>query len=263
MSTVQPPASTAEALGMLRAALGHLASVDPAALTVEEQARCLRVLEESNAVAVAARTLVLGAFAAARGYAEDGDCGLRAWLMHHTGITQGAAASHIAWTKRTPAHPEIARAMAAGELSESAARTLCGWIDKMPEECRGKAGEVLVAAALSGLGLPDLAALAGEIMDRARPRGLPDGDGEGTRVRDEAFEDREVRLETTFQGAGVLRGDLTPECAALVGAVLDALSVPAGPEDTRTQAQRCHDGLEEAMRRWPPVTCSPTGPARR
>jgi len=249
VSTVQPPVSTAEALGMLRAALGHLASVDPAALTIEEQARCLRVLEQSNAVAVAARTLVLGVFAAARGYAEDGDYGLRAWLMHHTGITQGAAASHIAWTKRTPAHPEIARAMAAGELSESVARTLCGWIDKMPEECRGKAGEVLVAAALSGLGLRDLAALAGEIIDRARPRGLPDGDGEGTRARDEAFEDRAVRLETTFQGAGVLHGDLTPECAALVGAVLDALSVPAGPEDTRTHAQRCHDALEEAMRR--------------
>ena len=34
---------------MLRAALGHLASVDSAALTIEEHARCLRVLEQSNA----------------------------------------------------------------------------------------------------------------------------------------------------------------------------------------------------------------------
>jgi hypothetical protein len=58
-----------------------------------------------------------------------------------------------------------------------------------------------------------------------------------------------VRLETTFQGAGVLNGDLTPECAAVVGKVLDALSAPAGAEDTRTQEQRYHDGLQEAMRR--------------
>ena len=58
-----------------------------------------------------------------------------------------------------------------------------------------------------------------------------------------------MRLETTFDGAGVLRGDLTPECAAVVGAVLDALSAPAGAEDTRSQAQRFHDGLQEAMRR--------------
>ena len=37
-----------------------------------------------------------------------------------------------------------------------------------------------------------------------------------------------MRLETTFQGAGVMTGDLTPECAAVVGTVLDALSAPAG-----------------------------------
>ena len=58
-----------------------------------------------------------------------------------------------------------------------------------------------------------------------------------------------MRLETTFGGAGVLHGDLSPECAAVVGTVLDALSAPAGAEDTRSQAQRFHDGLQEAMRR--------------
>ena len=34
-----------------------------------------------------------------------------------------------------------------------------------------------------------------------------------------------------------------------MGAVLDALSAPAGAEDTRTHAQRYHDALQEAMRR--------------
>ena len=57
-----------------------------------------------------------------------------------------------------------------------------------------------------------------------------------------------MRLVTTFQGAGVLTGDLTPECAAVVTAVLDALSAPAGAEDDRTREQRYHDGLQEAMR---------------
>jgi Domain of unknown function (DUF222) len=46
----------------------------------------------------------------------------------------------------------------------------------------------------------------------------------------------------------VLTGDLTPECAAVVGAVLDALSAPAGAEDDRTREQRYHDALQEAMR---------------
>ena len=49
-------------------------------------------------------------------------------------------------------------------------------------------------------------------------------------------------------GAGVVSGDLTPECAAIVGTVLDALSAPAGAEDSRTHAQRYHDALAEAMR---------------
>ena len=37
-----------------------------------------------------------------------------------------------------------------------------------------------------------------------------------------------MRLVTTFEGAGVLHGDLTPQCAAVVTAVLDALSAPSG-----------------------------------
>ncbi len=242
MSAVPSPASPAEALGMLRSLLGHLASFDATAMTAEEQARCLRVLEQSDAVATAARASVLGAFSAGKGYAADGTYSPKAWLIHQTGITRGAAALHIAWVRRAQTHPEVTEALAAGELSESMARTLCQWTDKLPEACREAADEVLVTAALSGLGLRDLAALAGEILDRA----LADGEDTGT---EDGFDDRAVRLETTFDGAGVLHGDLTPECAALVGAVLDALSAPAGAEDTRTHAQRCHDALAEAMRR--------------
>src|SRR4029078_8513113 len=67
--------------------------------------------------------------------------------------------------------------------------------------------------------------------------------------KDETFDDRAVRLITTFQGAGVLSGDLTPECAEAVAAVLDALSAPAGAEDDRTREQRYHDALQEAMSR--------------
>jgi Domain of unknown function (DUF222)/HNH endonuclease len=56
-------------------------------------------------------------------------------------------------------------------------------------------------------------------------------------------------VETTFGGAGVMSGDLTPECAAVVTAVLESLAAPAGAEDTRTREQRYHDALQEAMHR--------------
>ena len=127
-------------------------------------------------------------------------------------------------------------------MSESFARTICTWTDKLPEDCRPAADAILLTAARAGADLRGLAGLAAEIYARS----LPEDPGKD---RDEALEDRSVRLETTFGGAGVLTGDLTPECAAVVGAVLDALSAPAGAEDTRTCAQRYHDGLQEAMRR--------------
>jgi hypothetical protein len=56
-----------------------------------------------------------------------------------------------------------------------------------------------------------------------------------------------VSLDTTIDGAGVIRGDLTPQCAAMVQAVLDALAAPGGAGDLRTHPQRYHDALEEAM----------------
>ena len=126
-------------------------------------------------------------------------------------------------------------------MSESFGRTICQWTDKLPDDCRPAADAILVTAARAGMDLRDLAALAAEIYERSRPD-TPDGDP------DRGFEDRAVRLETTFQGAGVLGGDLTPQCAAVVGAVLDALSAPAGAADTRTHEQRYHDALQEAMR---------------
>jgi hypothetical protein len=57
-----------------------------------------------------------------------------------------------------------------------------------------------------------------------------------------------VSIDTTLDGAGVIRGQLTPECAAMVQAVLDALSAPQCGGDLRTRPERYHDALGEAMR---------------
>jgi hypothetical protein len=62
---------------------------------------------------------------------------------------------------------------------------------------------------------------------------------------DDGFDDRYVQAGTTFGGAGVIRGNLTPECAAAVQAVLEALGKKAEQEDTRTEGQRFHDALQQ------------------
>jgi hypothetical protein len=69
----------------------------------------------------------------------------------------------------------------------------------------------------------------------------PDDDPRGR-----GFGDRPLTLDTTLGGAGRIRGDLTPECAAAVTAVTEALGEPRGPGDLRTAGQRYHDALQEA-----------------
>jgi len=46
-------------------------------------------------------------------------------------------------------------------MPESFARTICQWTDKLPQESREDADEILLGAAGNGMGLRDLAGLAG------------------------------------------------------------------------------------------------------
>jgi Domain of unknown function (DUF222) len=242
MNPVPAFPGVADAMAAVQAGLRFLAAADPTRMSAQAQAEALQMMERATAVVTAARASVLSAFTSGQGYSADADYSPRAWLIHKTRVTKAVAVAHTAWAKRTATHPQVVAALAVGDLSESYGRTICQWTDRLPEDCRPAADAILLSAAKAGMDLRDLAGLAAEMYERSRPD-LPDEDPAG------AFEDRAVRLETTFQGAGVLNGDLTPECAAVVGAVLDALGAPAGAEDTRTHAQRYHDGLQEAMRR--------------
>jgi Domain of unknown function (DUF222) len=244
VSTAPAPAfgSAAEALAVVRAGLSYLAAADPTTLTAAEQADCLIQLEQANAIGTAAMAWFLGAFTAERGHEADADRSPRTWLIHKTRVTEGAAAGHVGWARRAVQHPLVMTELATGRmLTESMARVICGYSDKLPADCRADADEVLVGVARAGARQEDLARLAAQMYERSRS--APDED------TDDGFEDRSVRLETTFGGAGVLTGNLTPECAAAVRAVLDALSAPGGAEDTRTREQRYHDGLADAARR--------------
>src|SRR5260221_9104764 len=142
--------------------------------------------------------------------------------------------------RRLAAHPAVAGALAAGRISESWGRQICEWTGLLPEDHRGDADEILLGAAAGGAELGDLEGLAEEIRNRTA---RPDDDD------DDGFDDRGLRLARTFGGAGKLGGDLTPQCAAALAAVLEALGKRGGPEDLRSKWQRHHDALEEACRR--------------
>ncbi len=254
---------------MVLAGLGWLARADMASASAGVQAECLRGLERALSVHAAARARVLGAFTAQGGYEDDGQGSPRTWLRWQTRVTRPAASAALASMRSLADHRAIADALAGGAISVSWARQIAGWTDLLPEECRADADVILLAAAAGGADLDGLAGLAEEIRRRtARPDTDP-GDG---------FEDRALRLATTLGGAGKLHGELTGRCAAALQAVLDSLARKAGPEDTRSTAQRYHDALEEAClaaarrrrparpgraARPPPAPPQPRGPPAR
>src|SRR4029077_18460035 len=133
-------------------------------------------------------------------------------------------------------HPEMAGALADADISKSWALAIAGWTRKLPAELRAATISILVQAAQAGASLDDLRTIAGVALQKWRAS-RPDADEDG-------FGDRYVQAGTTFGGAGVIRGNLTPECAAAVQAVLEALGKKAGPEDSRTEGQRFHDALQ-------------------
>ena len=249
MSTAAVPASASEAvrmlhrgLALLQFAAGFLAVEGPAGLPAETLAEGLRALECADAAGAAVRGLFLEAFDAQDGPVADGQRTTRTWLVHSTRVTKGQAAEHRAVQALARRHRVLLAALAeGGVISKSVALQLAKWTRPIPADYQAPAEEILVAAARAGADLRALAAICAEIRYQTAP---PDPDDE----RDKHL-GRGVSVDTTFEGAGVIHGDLTPQCAAMVQAVLDALSAPAGGGDLRTRPQRYHDALEEAMRR--------------
>jgi hypothetical protein len=235
------PGSAAAALAAAEAGLRWLAREDAASCPGEVQADCLRGLERIESELTAARARVLSAFNAQGVFEADGQQGCKPWLSWQTRVTGGAANGAMGWMRRLATHPLVGESLGRGELSASWAKQVCAWTDKLQPELRADADRILLGAAAGGADLADLSGLAEEMHRRSAP---PDSDDP-----DDGFGDRNVNLDLHFRGAGKLDGDLTPECAAALAAVLESLGKKVGPEDERTAAQRRHDALEEACRR--------------
>jgi hypothetical protein len=136
--------------------------------------------------------------------------------------------------------PLLDAALAAGQITDSLAAAIADWTRKLPEQMRAETDRILLEAARAGASQDDLAVIAGCSIERWRSQ-RPDPD-----EPEDGFEDRYVKVGTTFGGAGVIHGSLTPECTAAVQAVVESLGKKAGPEDDRTEQQRFHDALQLA-----------------
>jgi hypothetical protein len=236
------PRGATEALRLAGACLDYLNS--PAAADVDGVAcgEALIALGEIQAKLTAARASFLRRFDAANAHDADGYGSSSAWLAATGKMSRRDARAAVRQMRQLGERPRLADALAAGTITESWAAQIAEWTRKLPVELRAETDRILLEAAATGAALDDLATIAGLAIEKWRSQS-PDPDDEMD------FKDRYLRVGTTLGGAGVIRGDLTPECAAAVTAVLEALGKRRGSEDDRSAGQRFHDALRR------PATC--------
>jgi Domain of unknown function (DUF222) len=238
VSAGSAPGSVAEALRTAVACLDYLVPVAPE-LPAAACGEALTALGEVRSRLAAAHAVLLRRFDALDGHDADGYGSSSAWLAAMTKMTRKDARAAVRRMRTLGERPHLADALGTGDISDSWAAEIADWLRKLPEELRDGTEKILADAAASGASLEDLATITAHAL-RQWHADHPDPDDDGD------FRDRQVSVGTTFGGAAVIRGDLTPECAAAVTAVLEALGKKAGPEDDRTEKQRFHDALQLA-----------------
>ena len=208
------PASMAEALEMIEELAGFVADVEMADLPAAVLGEGLAEMQRIDSVLAAAHAEMLLTFDAKDGHLADGQRTLRAWAVHVQRVTRGQAAYYLALRALARDHRVLRAGLRAKVIATSLALRLASWTRHIPAEFRAEAENILIAAAQAGADEQALAAIYAEIRARTAPPGNDPDPGL----------DRGLWLHTTMDGAGVVHGDLTPECAALMTAVLDALS---------------------------------------
>ena len=235
-------ASVADALRGGRALGVYLNSAAAADLDGPARGEALEQLGAISSLLGAAGNGLMRRFDADDGHDADGYATTAAWLAAKTRLGRKDAKAAVRQMRLLARHPHLDAATAAGAVTVSWAREIAAWTGRIDhEELQAEADKILVAAATAGADLDDLNLLAQAAYEAWRAQEPdPDDDPHGR-----GFGDRHLILDTTLDGAGHIRGDLTPECAAAIAAVIEALGKSRGPEDTRTAQQRYHDALQE------------------
>jgi hypothetical protein len=232
--------SVAEALRAGEAVADYLTSAAADQLDGPGCGEALITLGRIASRLAAAQAGLLARFDAVSAHDADGYATSSAWLAGKTQLNRKDAKATVRQMRLLEKHPLLDDATGTGQLSRSWAREIAAWTGRLPAgDLRQQADRILLDAATAGADLNDLRVIAQAAYEAWRAQRPDDDDG------DKGFDERYLRVDTTLDNAGRITGDLTPECAAAVQAVLEALGKKRGQEDDRTQQQRFHDALQE------------------
>ena len=238
------PGSVADALRMGDAFAHFLNSPAAAGLDGAACGEVLIALGGIQAKLAAAYAGFLRRFDAADAHNADGYGSSSAWLAAKAQLTKRDARAAVRQMRQFGQRKHLAEALATGGITGSWAAAIADWTRKLPADMRDETDRILIEAAAAGASLDDLATIAACAIEQWRQQ-QPDPDNP-----DDGFDDRYVQVGTTFGGAGVIRGNLTPECAAAVRAVVEALGKKPARKTTGPRASgsttRCS---------WPASCC--------
>lgn len=181
-----------------------------------------------------------------RPYLRDGYLSTSSWLAHQHRVSHSTATNDLRMARALEAMPQTRRALAAGEISGSAARILAAARDS-DHEAFEEAESLLVDAARRHE-VRDLQRAVAHWRNGVESR-------QGASAHDEALRARrQLHVSPTVFGMVRIDGDLDPETGETVLTALrssvDAATRSGDPDDRRSPAQRRADALGEICRQW-------------
>ncbi|MFF0368977.1 MULTISPECIES: HNH endonuclease signature motif containing protein [unclassified Micromonospora] len=179
------------------------------------------------------------------------------WLRHRLRLDVSAARRLVGLAASVEAAPSGVRdALASGAVTVEQARVIAGTAAVVSASAGAEVADKAVGLLVEWAEQFDpslLRRMGARILDHVAPDLADDlaDDGAAAALAAEAARAARDRHVTISEQAGErlrLTGTLDAEGAALLRAVIDPLSAPSGPDDTRSAGQRRHDALADVCR---------------
>jgi uncharacterized protein DUF222 len=170
------------------------------------------------------------------GHLADGCPSAVAWLRNNCKMSATSAADRLCVGKELESLPQIAQALAGGEVGYQSAAVLCHLREQL-EDKRDLFDEEEMLAHARRFSVQELRLLCRYARHAADPDGF---------ARDEEFNfaRRRLHISPMADGMHVIDGVLDPVGGAAVKTALEALAT-SGPRDDRKHSQRMADALVE------------------
>ncbi|WP_173097051.1 HNH endonuclease signature motif containing protein [Actinomadura verrucosospora] len=170
---------------------------------------------------------------------------VRAWLRSKLGMRESRAKERLTLARQLHRVPEIAKRLAAGELSYGYAVTVADSVARLDDADCGRAEAMLLEMADQGFSAGKVAAFGSRIRDVIAERdGTEDAPDEDSR---RGYARSWITTTRSLDGGRYVKGWLDPEDAAIWDGTLAPLAKPAGPEDRRDVAERTAAALSSVL----------------